>query len=75
MIHIRFTNHDCERRALGYLAGRFSFKSWSTGDMIVPEVALPYLAWEGIQFAVEGPATYEQCMPSIRNSSATDRIL
>jgi hypothetical protein len=70
MIHIRFTNKEAERRALGYLAGRFSFKSWSTGDMIVAEPALPCLAREGISFVVEGPATYEQCIPSVRNPFA-----
>jgi len=30
MIRIRFTNETSKRRALGYLAGRFSFKSWAT---------------------------------------------
>jgi len=57
MILIRFPDAASERRALGYLPGRFSFKSWATGEMLVPESALPFLALEGIRFTVEGPAT------------------
>jgi hypothetical protein len=48
------------RQALGYLLGRFPGKSWATGEVIVPEAALPYLAAEGVQFSVEGPATYSR---------------
>jgi hypothetical protein len=57
MITIRFPDAGAEHRALGYLAGRFSFKSFATGEMIVPPEALPALALEGIPFHVEGPAT------------------
>jgi len=57
MVRIRFPDADAKRRALGFLPGRFSFKSWATGEMLVPEAALPYLAVEGISFTVEGPAT------------------
>lgn len=71
MIRIRFTDHQAERRALGYLAGRFSFKSWVTGEMIVPEPALGCMAREGISFTVIGPATYEQLIPSVRNPPAS----
>ena len=55
MILIRFPDADVERRALGFLAGRFSFKSWASGEMLVPEDALAFLAIQGIPFAVEGP--------------------
>ena len=61
---IRFPGIDSERKALGRLTGRFSFKSWATGEMLVPETALPYLAVEGIAFIVEGSATYEQLAPA-----------
>jgi hypothetical protein len=71
MIRIRFTDDASKRRALGYLLGRFAFKSWATGEMIVPDFALPSLAHEGISFIVEGPATYEQLIPSVRNPPAT----
>jgi hypothetical protein len=70
MIQIRFSSPEAERRALGYLVGRFSFKSWASGEMIVPEAALPALALEGISFTVEGPATYEQNIPAVRNPPA-----
>ena len=54
MVRIRFADADSKRRALGFLPGRFSFRSWATGEMHVPEAALPYLAVEGIAFTVEG---------------------
>jgi hypothetical protein len=71
MIRIRFTDEASKRRALGFLAGRFSFKSWATGEMIVPDHALPSLALEGISFVVEGQATYEQLIPTVRNPPAS----
>src|SRR5262245_6079788 len=71
MIIIRFHDPASERKALGYLAGRFSFKSWSNGATAVPEAALPNLAREGIRFVVEGPASYERLLPTFRNVSAT----
>jgi hypothetical protein len=71
MVLIRFPNPEAKKRALGYLAGRFSFKSWATGEMIVPETALPELAMESIPYSVEGPAKYEQHVPSVRNPPAT----
>jgi len=70
MICIRFSDSNAERRALGYLAGRFSFKSSASGETLVPDEALPALAREGIRFTVEGPATYEQLVPPLRDPSA-----
>ena len=70
MIVIRFPDIPTERRALGFLIGRFSFKSWANGQTIVPEAALPFLAVEGISFTVVGPATYEQQTPPLRNTPA-----
>lgn len=70
MILIRFPDAQSERRALGYLAGRFAFKTWSTGETLVPEPALAHLAVEGIPFSVQGPATYERSIPAVRNSAA-----
>ncbi len=63
MIVIRFPDEQAKRLALGYLAGRFSFKSWASGEMMLPEQALPYLAVQGVRFEVEGPATYERFSP------------
>jgi hypothetical protein len=59
---------DPKRRALGYLTGRFSFKSWVTGEMLVPENTLAELAVEGIPFSVEGPAKYDRRIPTVRNT-------
>ena len=70
MIVIRFTDPAAERRALGYLAGRFSFKSWAGGETIVTEAALPYLARAGIPFSVEGPARYDRLLPALRDPAA-----
>jgi hypothetical protein len=67
MIRIRFTDLGAKKRALGRLAGRFSFKSWATGEMLVPEAALGFLATDNISFQVEGPATYEQSTAALRD--------
>ena len=71
MVLIRFSNSESKLKALGFLPGRFAFKSWSTGEMLVPEEALAEMAVEGIQFSVEGPAKYDQQIPSVRNPAAT----
>jgi hypothetical protein len=70
MILIRFPNMESKRRALGNLAGRYPFKSWASGEMVVPESALPFLAVQGVAFTVEGPATYEQNGPAFRGAAA-----
>lgn len=57
MIIIRFPDMGTRRRVLGFLPGRFSFKSWATGEMMVPTNAIVALAHEGIGFTVAGPAT------------------
>jgi hypothetical protein len=63
MVIIRFTDAAIKRRVLGNLAGRFSFRSWANGDIMVPADALAYLAMEGFSFTVVGRATYEQLVP------------
>ncbi len=70
MIVIRFPDDVAERRALGFLAGRFSFTSSKTGETLVPESALSALAVEGISFQVEGPATYGQAVPTLRDTAS-----
>lgn len=69
MVIIRFADAKTEQRALGFMAGRFSFKTWETGETAVPEPVLSYLAREGFAFTVEGPATYER-LASLRNPAA-----
>jgi hypothetical protein len=71
MIIIRFPDEAAKRRALGYLAGRFSFKSWATGEMVVPPGALASLALESIRFEEQGPASYEQLATALRNPRAS----
>ncbi len=71
MIVIRFDDNESKRRAMGFLAGRFSFKSWVSGEMAVPEAALAHLATEGIPFAVEGPASYERLISSLRDPASS----
>src|SRR5437868_2954198 len=58
MVLIRFPDIEIERRALGFLARRFSGKTWSSGQTLVPKAALAALRQEGIPFIVEGPATW-----------------
>jgi hypothetical protein len=70
MVIIRFPDSMIERRALGYLAGRFSFKSWANGDTLVPAAALPFLAMEHLSFTVVGPPTYEQLATAVRDPAA-----
>lgn len=71
MVVIRFPDQPSERRALGYLAGRFSFTTWDTGEVLVPHAALSHLAAEGLSFTVEGPAKYGQTVPALRNAPTT----
>ncbi len=70
MILIRFTDSHMEKRGLGYLAGRFSGKTWSSGETLVSEEALPHLAAEGITFTVAGRLPYEKAYAPLRDSSS-----
>jgi hypothetical protein len=70
MVLIRFTDADSKRRALEALAGKFSLKSWSSGQMLVPEAALARLAHLDIPFSFEGSSAYEQLAP-LRDTAAT----
>jgi len=67
MIVIRFSDPQMEKRGLGYLAGRFSGKIWSTGETLIAEEALPHLAAEGITFSVTGRLPYEQAYTPLRD--------
>lgn len=67
MVIIRFEDSEAEKRALGWLAGRFSFKTWDNGDLMLHETVLPYLARQNLTFKVKGPATYEHFAPTVRN--------
>jgi hypothetical protein len=71
MIQIHFPDSETEAEALGFLAGRFSFKSFEDGVTLVPEVALGHLAGQGIRFTVGGTAAYDQIIAAFRDPSAT----
>jgi hypothetical protein len=70
MVIVQFENVEAEKKALGWLPGRFSFKTWANGDMLLHENVLPYLAREGIVFKVIGPASYERFLPALRNTDS-----
>jgi len=63
VIIIRFQDSETKEKALGFLASRFPGRSWASGEVMVPEEALGYLAGEGIAFTVEGRASYERLVP------------
>jgi hypothetical protein len=70
MVKVRFPNADSERKALGYLAGRFPFKTFAEGYTLVPEMALSSLALAGVSFSVEGRAAYEHVVSKVRDTAA-----
>ena len=71
MILIQFPDETTEKKGLGFLVGRFSFRTWDTGETMVPDQALASLARAGIPYSVLGPATYERYgPPPIRNPVA-----
>ena len=70
MVVIHFPDPRAEKRALGYLAGRFAGKTWANGDTMVSEEALAHLAAEGIEFTVKGRPKYERDYAPLRNPAA-----
>jgi hypothetical protein len=70
MVLIRFNDPDNKRRALEALVGDYSFKTWASGEMLVPEDALTLLAREDIPFTFEGSAAYER-LAAVRDPSAS----
>ena len=71
MVIIHFEDAEMEKKALDFLVGRCSFKTWDNGDLMLPEPALGELAAQGITFRSKGPATYEHFLPPLRNSVAS----
>lgn len=60
MVLIRFPDVETKRRALELLVGEVPFKTWLSGEMLLPEDALPVLAREDVPFSFEGSAAYEK---------------
>ena len=71
MITITFSDRETEKRALGFLLGRFSGRVLKTGEHIVPEAALEALASQNISFTVKGKSTYEQQTAPIRDIASS----
>ncbi len=69
MITITFPDRETEKRALGFLLGRFSGRILKSGEHLVPEAALEDLANQNIPFTVQGKSTYEQQVAAIRDSA------
>jgi hypothetical protein len=70
MVTITFPDRETEKKALGFLLGRFSGKVLRSGEHLVPETALAALADANIPFTVQGKATYEQQLAAIRGAAA-----
>ena len=69
MITITFPDRETEKRALGFLLGRFSGRVLKSGEHLVPESALQALANQNIPFTVQGKSTYEQQIAAIRDTA------
>jgi hypothetical protein len=57
MVTITFPDRETEKRALGFLLGRFSGRVLSSGEHLVPEAALEALADQNIALALKGKST------------------
>jgi hypothetical protein len=60
MVVITFPDDETQKKALGFLLGRFSGRVLKNGEHIVPEAALAVLADRNISFTVHGKASYEK---------------
>jgi len=69
MVTITFPDRETEKRALGFLLGRYSGRVLASGAHLVPEAALEALADQSIPFTVQGKATYEQQLAALRGSA------
>ena len=70
MVIITFPDKATQRKAVGFLLGRFSGKVLKNGEHIVPEAALAALADNGISFTVVGKASYEKQIAALRSSAS-----
>jgi hypothetical protein len=70
MVIVTFGDRDTEKKALGFLLGRFSGKVLKSGEFILPEAALEALAEANFSFLVKGKATYEHQMAALRSAGS-----
>ncbi len=71
MVTITFPDRETQKRALGFLLGRFSGRVLRSGEHIVPEAALAALARQNIPFTVKGMTTYEEELAALRGDAAS----
>lgn len=69
MVIITFPDKATEKRALGFLLGRFSGRFQKSGEHFVPEAALEALADQNITFTVLGKATYARHIEALRSAA------
>src|SRR5947209_1683509 len=70
MVVITFPDSDTQKKAVGFLLGRFSGKVLKNGEHIVPEAALAALADRNISFTVHGKASYEKQIAALRSAAS-----
>jgi hypothetical protein len=70
MVVITFPDNETQKKALGFLLGRFSGKVLKNGEHIVPEAALAALAKQDISFTVHGRASYEKQIAALRSAAS-----
>ena len=70
MVVITFPDADTQKKALGFLLGRFSGKVLKSGEHIVPEGALAALAERNLTFTVHGRASYEKQVAALRGAAS-----
>jgi hypothetical protein len=73
MVIITFPDKETQKKALGFLLGRFSGQALKSGEHIVPEAAMAALADQNIPFTVHGKASYEKQVAALR-SAATGTV-
>jgi hypothetical protein len=73
MVVITFPDKETQKKALGFLLGRFSGRVLKNGEHIIPEAALAALAEKDIPFTVHGKASYEKQIAALR-SAATGTV-
>ena len=70
IVVITFPDAVTQKKALGFLLGRYSGKVLKTGEHLVPEAAVAALADQNITFTVHGKASYEKQVEALRSATA-----
>jgi hypothetical protein len=71
MVIITFPDENTEKKAIGFLLGRFSGIVLKSGEHIVPEPAMAALARQNIPFTVHGKASYEKQVAALRSAATS----